>query len=100
MNSISLTPTNDTPSKFVFLHLQYHPKDPDSKIIQNLFRKHVYKPISITDTLPLPEIHNFNGAPNGIERLIVGYSRPHNLGNILSSRIIDKKSGLPVSAFI
>ena len=93
---------NDTLStnNRVFLHLQYHPNDPPSSTIQHLFHRHLYQPISIEDTLPLPRIRKFSNVENGIDRLVVAYSRPPNLGNRLSSRLIKDIDGPSVSTFI
>lgn len=100
LQTTALTIPNNNNTTSVFLHLEYHPKNPTSKQIQQLFHTHLYQPISATDNLPLPEIRNNKGIENGIQRLIVGYSRPFNIGNLLSSRIIDETSGLPVSVFL
>ena len=92
--------TNTDIQRPVMLHLQYHPNDPPSKTIQKLFDKYIHHPISTTDVFPLPDIKNFNSIAIGINRLIVAYSRPNNLGNKLSSRIINEQNGLRVSSFL
>ena len=67
------------------LHIPYHPKDPISWQIQRLFR-----------SLFLTNFTSFVG----FERLTISYSRPKNLGEILSCRRIDSFTCPPVSSKI
>ena len=53
------------------LYLQYHPNDSSSSIIQQIFEKYVYNPVSSTDTTLTPEIKKFHGICNGIKKVIV-----------------------------
>ena len=48
----------------------------------------------------LSSITNNEGEPIPIARMNVAYSRPHNLGNLLSYRNLDNSTGPPVSSFI
>ena len=49
---------------------------------------------------PLTSIKNRDGAAIPIQRMPVAYSRPYNLGNLLSYRLLDNSTGPPVSSFI
>lgn len=69
----------------VFLHLRYHPSNPKSHMIQDLWRRYVLTPPGET---PLFQLKNRAGYPINIHRLIVAYSRAPNLGNLLSCRKI------------
>ena len=85
-----------------FLHVPYHPLDPSSKEIQAAFRKHLLKenppnPYLVT---PLPKLCNGKGHKLGINRLIVAYHRPRNIGNFLTPRHVDRLPGLSASAFL
>lgn len=73
----------------VFLHLRYHPSNPSSQVIQELWRRHVLTPM---DKTPLHLLRNRAGYPTEIKRLIVAYSRAPNLGNILSCRKVQTNS--------
>ena len=70
----------------VFLHLQYHPNDPQSRDIQRIWREQVLQPESET---PLPDMDNITGDMVGIDKLVVAYSRPLNLKNRFSVRDIN-----------
>ena len=69
----------------VFLHLQYHPDDPSTREIQQLWQELVLQPKGET---PLPDMQNSDGVPVGVNKLIVAYSRPLNLKNRFSVRDI------------
>jgi hypothetical protein len=84
------------PTNTVFLHLPFHPHDPNRHTIQNLWNTTVAKPIHQT---PLFDIRNLNGHPTHINRLTIAYSRPLNLGNQLSVRTIHGR-GMPVSSYV
>ena len=82
-------------SKRVFFHLQYHPNDPTSSAIQKQWRLHMCYPPS---EAPLPCVTNQHDAPIAIDQLTIAYSRPPNLGNLLSYRRLDKLNGPKVSS--
>eukprot|EP00804_Cyclotella_cryptica_P028604 CCRYP_020781-RA/>CCRYP_020781-RA protein AED:0.34 eAED:0.34 QI:0/-1/0/1/-1/0/1/0/169 len=69
--------TNNTNTKTkggtqkLFLHLQYHPEDPPSHEIQQLWRQHVAQP---PNEQPLCNLENLDVYPFGPTRLIVAYS--------------------------
>ena len=75
-----ITTSNNT----VFLHVPYHPKDPISWSIQRLFRSRF--------------LNQQEGTTAGFDRLTIAYSRPKNLGELLSYRRIDSFNCPPVSS--
>jgi hypothetical protein len=90
--------SNEPRQNPVFLHLEYHPLDPPSSSIQQLFDQHVMKSGSMNPyNRPLAQMKNREGVETGINRLIVCYHRPPNLGNMLSPRKFDSRAGLTVS---
>ena len=91
------TPTpNTNPDRALFLHLQYHPDDPPSRLIQHIWRNTVAHPPQET---PLYHLHNNEGTQVHLDRLLVAYSRRLNLRNIFSVRDIQNK-GRDVSSYI
>jgi hypothetical protein len=79
----------------LFLHLDYYPVDPPSSKVQQLFNDLMLNP---DNGPPQPEILNHNYAPIKMNRLIVAYHRPSNLGDLLHPQTMAFESGLPVSA--
>ena len=79
----------------VFFHLRYHPDGPKSSAIQQAWRETVSHPLSKT---PLESLQNHASWPFGPNRLVVAYSRPLNIGNLLSSRKVPD-TGPSVSSF-
>ena len=77
----------------IFLHLQFHHDDPQSRDIQRIWREQVLQP---EGELPLPEMENTDGVRVGLNKLVVAYSRPLNLKNRFSVRDIDGR-GISVS---
>jgi hypothetical protein len=65
----------------IFLHLQYHPDDPPSHLIQHIWRQSVANP---PDETPLYNMANAEGTPVNLDRLVIAYSRNLNLCNIFS----------------
>ena len=80
----------------MLLHVQFHPKNPPSFELQRLWKLHISEP---PYGMPLRDIRNWAGDRLGIDRLIVAYSRPLNLGNLLSYRNLKNTQGPPVSSF-
>ena len=80
----------------VYLHLQYNPDNPSSKVIQSLWRRHVSSPSRM---LPLNEMTNNAGKEIEVDQLTIAYHRAPNLGNLLSCRKIAKRTGSKVSSF-
>jgi hypothetical protein len=81
----------------VFLHLPYHPANPSSKTIQKLWRERVASP---KDQPPFHRLTNNQGYDIPINRLMITWHRPPNLGNLLSYRKLSKRTGLKVSSYI
>jgi hypothetical protein len=90
------TDSNDDEER-CFLHLTYHPQDPSSQSIQNIFRKTLLKPPGEPS---LPDLRSFKGARLETNRMIVAYRRPHNLKNLLLPRTLKEPDDKPVSSFI
>jgi hypothetical protein len=67
----------------LFAHVHFHPADPPSSTIQRTFREHCAWPPQKT---PLNQMTNKHNKPLDIDRLIVAYHRPRNLGNLLAPR--------------
>jgi hypothetical protein len=72
----------------VFFHLAYHPANPPSREIQQLWRTSVMTP---PNKMPLTQLANRDGHRISIRKLTVAYSRAPNLGNILSCRKLRAK---------
>ncbi len=89
---------NDT----IFLHLPYHPLDPPSTAVQQLFRTHLLKERKFNPYGPIPlyKLCNSKGKDLGIRRMIVAYHRPKNIGNYLTPRRIDRLPGPSASALM
>lgn len=80
----------------IFFHLRYHPHNPPSSEIQKIWRTRISEP---PNSMPLANVRNYAGTRIGIDRMIVAYNRPPNLGNILSYRVLKDNTGPPVSSF-
>ncbi len=87
---------NIPPQNKLFIHLQYHPQDPNPHKIHQLWNSCVSHPAQQT---PLRHIKNLHGNKINIEHLTIAYSRPPNLGNLFSIRKISGR-GMNVSSFI
>ena len=88
-------PEKEEDSNHIFLHLQYHPNDPQSPELQEAWRTTMVEPPGFEQ---LPKIKNFKRQEIGLDRMIVCYSRPLNLGNLLSYRKL-KPTGPPASSY-
>ncbi len=85
------------PHSRVILHLQYHPNDPPSYKIQQAWKTLVAEPPTGTH---LKDLRNpTNNIRSGIDRMIIAYSRPKNLGNYLSHRNFTT-DGPPISSYL
>ena len=93
---IDATPAAELDTNPVFLHLQYHPGDPPACAIQQAWRDCVSHP---PNRLPLDRLRNYAGNRSGMSQLIVAYSRPHNIGNLLSYRKLNS-TGPTASSFM
>ena len=94
-SSAARAPTNLR--KTIFFHLQHHPGDPPSRDLQQIFSDRISAP---PYGRPLAQVRNRDGFRIGIDRMIVAYSRPRNLGNLLSSRVLDERKGPLVSSYV
>lgn len=81
----------------VFLHLPYHPDDPPSKQLQQLWRDSIFEP---PNKVALNHLTNSEGYSIPIDQLTIAYSRAPNLGNLLSYRKICNRSGPKVSSYL
>jgi hypothetical protein len=81
----------------VFLHLPYHPSNPSSKSIQKMLAERVANP---PDQPSFSRLTNEKGYNIPIEQLTIAWHRPPNLGNLLSYRKLNNRTGLKVSSFI
>jgi hypothetical protein len=101
VNAPAPEPEIDPPSP-LFFHLQYHPQDPPSSVIQQAWKEFVSLPSRSQPLASLPvrsREKQGKTIPFKSDRLIVCYSRPPNLGNLLSYRKITPNSGPPVSSY-
>jgi hypothetical protein len=81
----------------IFFHLQYHPDDPPSGAIQRAWHTCIRAP---SYQKPLESLMNRQTRTKMTPtRMIVAYSRPFNLGNLLSYRKLRTKLGPPVSSY-
>ena len=78
----------------LFIHLPFHPCDPSSRLIQKAFDETMGNP---KGEPPLASLRNRQGAQLGVRRLTVAYSRPPNLGNLLSIRKLQGHKATPAS---
>ena len=89
---------NKQSKRSVLFHLRYHPQNPSSSMLQHLWNKHICNP-------PWPKkplwIHrNYRFKKIEVDRMVVCYNRPLNLGNLLSYRVLkDSTTGPPASSF-
>jgi hypothetical protein len=80
----------------IFFHVQCHPTGPTSYEIQRAWRETIYCP---DQCRTLASYHSHEGTSIARQRMILCYSRPHNLGNLLSYRNINTGTGPPVSSY-
>lgn len=79
----------------LIFHLPFHPNDPQSHEIQRAWKESVAEP---QYKMPFCNMRNpRTKAKCGIQRMIIAYRRPMNLGNLLSHRNI--QHGPPASSF-
>eukprot|EP00957_Ditylum_brightwellii_P030780 2332480-Ditylum_brightwellii.AAC.1 len=76
----------DSKKKHVYLHMRYHPDNVPSNKFQCAWRKKVDHP---KFRCPHTSLRNCISFPLDTGRMVVVYSRPLNLGNILSYRRVD-----------
>jgi hypothetical protein len=88
--------TDPTFAERVFFHLQYHPEDPKSFIIQKTWKEQILHP---QWRQKLGILKNHENSRVKLNQLTVAYSRPPNLGNLLSYRRLSQRNGPRVSSF-
>merc|ERR1711920_351963 len=93
----NIVSNSDKLKNSLLLHVRYHPKNIPSFEIQRAWKQHIAEPLYAR---PLKNVKNCSGNELGIERLIVAYNRPLNLGNLLSYRKIKPESGPLVSSYL
>ena len=101
-HELALTPKLPKPpasmdSTRIFLHLEYHPYSPPSFQLQELWKRHVFHPPFEKE---LTAVQNIDSNELEIEKMIIAYSRPRNLGNLLSYRNLQISKGPPVSSML
>ena len=92
----SATKNNDHTA--VIFHLPFHPNDPPSHKIQETWRNSVASP---RYHMPLPDMRNPKSKEKcNIQRMIIAYRRPMNIGNLLSHRNLNTNpTAPPVSSY-
>jgi hypothetical protein len=83
--------------KRCYLHLDYHPNDPSSTVIQKIFRNTMLRPHGEP---ALPKLRSMKGYRLETNRMVIAYHRPYNLKNLLFPRILREPDDKPVSSFI
>jgi hypothetical protein len=78
----------DKSNNALFFHLPFHPSNPPSSHIQALWNNTTATP---PDAEQLTNLSNYSGHKIPISKLIVAYSRPPNLGNLLSCCKVKKQ---------
>ena len=80
----------------IFLHLEYHPNNPKAYELQQLWQDCIIQPPADSH---LSDVSNLHGNQVELNKMTVAYSRPQNLGNLLSSRNLHLTTGPPVSSY-
>ena len=80
----------------IFFHLEYHPDSPRLTEIQSIWKNTVMQPPSAEH---LSLVRNMTDQEVEIQQTTVAYSRPRNLGNLISPRNLHASKGLPVSSY-
>lgn len=96
LNNTIKNQTTNKIEKSILFHVPFHPKDPPSRLIQQLFKTNMIQP---PGAISLPFISNRNNSYFDISKLTIAYSRQLNIGNIVSPRKLND-IGAPVSSFL
>ena len=83
-------------SRTLYLHIEYHPQNPPSHEIQQLFANTVLHP---PGKRPFNQIDVYGREKVPVDAMTIAYHRAHNIGDILSYRDVSKKFGPPVSSY-
>ena len=89
--------TKEKKNSTIFLHMKYHPCDPPSARLQQLWRRCVLHPPGRPH---LTCLKNQFGEQIPTNRLVIAYGRHQNLGNLLTHRKIGKRPGPKVSSYL
>ena len=89
--------TANVTQKSIFLHVKYHPASPTSRELQAQFREHMLEP---TGECQLAQLKNLDNVPIGINRMVIAYHRPKNLGDLLTPRKFKTTNATSVSSFL
>ena len=81
----------------IFLHIPYHPQNPSSGFIQNLWQNLVN---SLPGKKDLNQMTNWEGHQVPIKRFIVAFHRNPNIANLNSYQKLTIRTGLKPSTFI
>jgi len=81
----------------LLFHIPYHPDNPKSSTIQRIWTNTICQPP--IPAKPLWKHRNYRFKKIEIDKLIIAYNRPPNMGNILSNRNL-KDTGPPASSFM
>ena len=95
-DKLAMTSENDRLKSEIFLHMEYHPNSIKSSELQNFWKLTMMSPPSGAH---LSTVENRHGQPIELRKMTIAYSRPPNLGNLLSSRNLHTSSGPPVSSY-
>ena len=80
----------------IFYHNNFHPNNPPSSTLQQTWIDNILSP---SDSPHITTLKNNTGGKIRLKQMTVAYSRPPNLGNLLSSRNLHLTTGLPVSSY-
>ena len=80
----------------IFFHVEYHPNSMTSSELQLLWKNSVILPFKEPH---LNQLENKHGHQIEVNKMTIAYSRPPNLGNLLSSRNLHRSNGPPVSSY-
>ena len=107
LTTYAATPTKTSPTKTsptdsgrrIFLHLPYHPRDPQRKCLQAIFRRTILQP---KDEPHFTNLQNLHGGWVEVERMIVAYHRQPNLRTLLFPRHAEGRcpDATPASAIL
>ncbi len=81
----------------IFLRIPYHPQNPSSGFVHNLWRNLVY---SVPGMENLNQLTDWEGHRIPIKRLVIAYHRTPNLANPNSYQKLSVRTGLKPSMFI
>ena len=80
----------------IFFHIEYHPNSVTSSELQSLWKNTVILP---SHEPHFNQVENLHGHQIEVKQMTIAYSRPPNLGNLLSSRNLHRSNGPPVSSY-